>query len=124
MVVLSSASAVSRLLEQRSSKYSDRPPSYAIGDLVYAGHHPMFMNANERWKLRRKLYYQMFQESRCNNEHVGLIEAESSQLLRDTCLVPGDLMLHPGRYSNSIAMSLSMSSFNPHNSGTTTNHTI
>ncbi|KAI0401615.1 cytochrome P450 2D18 [Xylaria palmicola] len=106
MVVLSSASNASRLLEQRSSLYSDRPPSYAIGDLVFHGNHPMFMNADERWKLRRKLYHQMFQESRCNKEHIALVEAESTQLLRDMCHVPEDLMLHPGRYSNSIVMSL------------------
>ncbi|KAI1104962.1 cytochrome P450 2D18 [Jackrogersella minutella] len=106
MIVLNSASNASRLLDQRSSLYSDRPPSHAIGDLVFQGHHPMFMSANDRWKLRRKLYHQMFQESRCNKQHVKLIEAESAQLIHDMCVKPEDLMLQPGRFSNSIVMSL------------------
>ncbi|KAI1350272.1 cytochrome P450 2D18 [Xylaria sp. FL0043] len=97
MVVLNTASNATRLLDQRSSLYSDRPPSHAVGDLVFHGHHPMFMNANERWKLRRKLYFQMFQESRCNKEHIRLVDAESAQLVRDMMLAPGDLMFHPGR---------------------------
>lgn len=109
MVVLNTASNATRLLDQRSSLYSDRPPSHAVGDLVFHGHHPMFMNANERWKLRRKLYFQMFQESRCNKEHIRLVDAESAQLVRDMMLAPGDLMFHPGRMSNSIIMSLGSS---------------
>ena len=66
----------------------------------------MFMDADERWKLRRKLYFQLLQESRCNKDHISLIEAEASQLVRDICLEPTSLMYHPGRYSNSITMSL------------------
>ena len=106
MVVLSSAKDAGRIMDKRSLHYSNRPSSYVVGDLVFEGDHPMFMNADERWKLRRKLYHQIFQESRCNKEHVALLEAESCQLVRDIALDPGALMLHPGRYSNSITMSL------------------
>ncbi|KAI1124391.1 cytochrome P450 2D18 [Nemania abortiva] len=106
MIVLSTAADAGRLMDKRSLHYSNRPPSYAIGDLVFQGNHPMFMDANEAWKLRRKLYHQILQESRCNKEHVKLVEAESAQLLRDIALAPNDLMLHPGRYSNSITMSI------------------
>ncbi|XXH01658.1 hypothetical protein Hte_008018 [Hypoxylon texense] len=93
-------------MDKRSLHYSDRPPSYVVGHLVFEGNHPMFMNSDERWKLRRKLYHQVFQESKCNNEHIALLEAESSQLVRDIVLDPTALMHHPGRYSNSITMSL------------------
>ncbi|KAI3322745.1 cytochrome P450 2D18 [Xylariaceae sp. AK1471] len=106
MIILSTAVDAGRLMDKRSLHYSNRPASHAIGDLVFEGNHPMFMDANERWKLRRKLYHQMLQESRCNKDHVSLLEAESSQLVRDIALSPSDLMLHPGRYSNSITMSL------------------
>ncbi|KAI0469314.1 cytochrome P450 2D18 [Xylaria cf. heliscus] len=106
LVVLSSAVDAGRIMDKRSLHYSNRPSSYVVGDLVFEGNHPMFMNADERWKLRRKLYYDMLQESRCNKEHIGLLEAESAQLVRDICLHPADLMLHPGRFSNSITMSL------------------
>lgn len=109
MVVLSSAVDAGRMMDKRSLHYSDRPPSHIIGDLVFRGDHPMFMNADERWKLRRKLYHQMFNENRCNKEHLSLVEAESSQLVHDLALSPESLMLHPGRYSNSITSSLGMS---------------
>lgn len=108
MVVLSNAIDAGRLMDKRSLHSSNRPPSYIIGDLVFEGNHPMFMNADERWKLRRKLYHQMLQESMCDKVHIPLLEAESTQLVRDICREPGDLTLHPGRMTNSIMMSLSM----------------
>ncbi|KAL8786715.1 MAG: hypothetical protein Q9195_008090 [Heterodermia aff. obscurata] len=106
MVVLTSAIHAIQLLDKRALHYSNRPPSYIVGHLVFGGDHPMFMDADERWKLRRKLYFQLLQESRCNKDHISLIEAEASQLVRDVCLEPTSLMYHPGRYSNSITMSL------------------
>lgn len=48
----------------------------------------------------------MMQESMCNKKHLALNEAESCQPVRDLCLDPENLMLHPGRYSNSMIMSL------------------
>lgn len=108
MVIFSSAVDAGRVMDKRSVHSSNRPPSYIIGDLVFDKRHPMFMNADEQWKLRRKLYYQMLQESVCDKQHVSLVEAESSQLLRDICQDPDAFFLHPGRMSNSIMMSLGM----------------
>ncbi|KAI2643559.1 cytochrome P450 2D18 [Xylaria nigripes] len=106
MIVLSTAVNAGRVMDKNSLHSSDRPASHVIGERVFGGDHPMFMNANERWKLRRKLYHQIFQESKCNKQHVPLLEAESAQLIRDIAINPNDLMLHPGRFSNSIMMSL------------------
>ncbi|KAL2862208.1 cytochrome P450 [Aspergillus lucknowensis] len=106
MVVLSSARHAVEILDKQAAFTSHRPPSYVLGDLVFKGDHPMFMDADERWKLRRKLYFQLVNEARCNAEHMSLVEAESTQLLSDICLEPDSLMYHPGRYSNSIIMSL------------------
>jgi cytochrome P450 len=106
MIVLSSASHATELLDKRSAKYSNRPASYIMGGMVFGGDHPMFMNPDERWKLRRRLYADVFQESRCAKEHSQLIDAETTQLLRDLCTDPADFMVHPGRLSNSLTMSL------------------
>ncbi|KAI0199291.1 cytochrome P450 2D18 [Astrocystis sublimbata] len=106
MIVLNTAADAGRVMDKRSLHYSDRPASHVIGDLVFNSNHPMFMDANERWKLRRKLYHQILQESKCNSQHLSLLEAESIQLVRDIALKPNDLMLHPGRFTNSIMMSL------------------
>lgn len=108
MIVLSSASHATELLDKRSVKYSNRPSSHIVGDLVFGGDHPMFMNPDDRWKLRRKLYAEILQETRCAKEHVRLIDAETTQLLRDICQAPNDFMVHPGRLSNSLTMSLGM----------------
>ncbi|KAI2686203.1 hypothetical protein CBS147332_2930 [Penicillium roqueforti] len=114
MVVLTSAYHATHLLDKRSANSSNRPPSFVLGDLVFAGDHPMFMDANERWKLRRKLYFQLMNEARCNTEHIRLVEAEATHLLRDLCLEPDSFMQHPARYSNSIIMSLVFGIRTPH----------
>ncbi|KAI1161559.1 cytochrome P450 2D18 [Nemania serpens] len=106
VIVLSSGYYMNQLLEKRSLYYSDRPVSYVVGDQVYGGDHPMLMNADERWRLRRKLYFQLLQESRCNKDHLRIVEAETAQMLRDICLEPESIMHHPGRFSNSVIMSL------------------
>ncbi|RFU78522.1 cytochrome p450 [Trichoderma arundinaceum] len=66
----------------------------------------MFMSADERWKLRRKLYFQMLQETKCNEDHMRLVEAETAQLIHDIAIQPESIMFHPGRMSNSITMSM------------------
>ncbi|KAK0615700.1 cytochrome P450 [Bombardia bombarda] len=106
IVVLSSFYHATELLDKRSLHYSNRPPSHVVGKLVFRGDHPMFMDPDERWKLRRKLYNQLISGTRCTKDHMPLIEAESVQLLRDLCLEPEGLMRHPGRVSNSIIMTL------------------
>lgn len=108
MVVFNSAKPAIEVMDKQSLHSSNRPPSYILAQRVFRGNHPMYMAPAERWKLRRKLYHQILQESVVNKVHVPLIEAESCQLLRDVCSKPEDLMLHPGRYSNSVTMSIGM----------------
>lgn len=106
MIILSSGYYLNQLLDKRSLVYSNRPPSYIVGEQVYGGDHPMLMNPDERWKHRRKLYFQLLQEAKCNKDHIKIIQAETSQMLRDIVLDPGNLMHHPGRFSNSVIMTL------------------
>ncbi|KAI5866012.1 cytochrome P450 [Durotheca rogersii] len=106
MVILTSGHHVTQLFDKRSLYYSNRPPSYIIGEKVFGNDHPMFMDAGDRWRHRRKLYFQLLQELKCNKDHVRIIQAETAQLLRDICLEPAGLMLHPGRFSNSVIMTL------------------
>ena len=71
------------------------------------------MQMGERWRVTRKTLHQLFMESKCENEHISLQNAEAIQMLRDICNTPKDLMLHPKRYSNSIIASLRKSCFTP-----------
>ncbi|KAJ5952079.1 uncharacterized protein N7479_010492 [Penicillium vulpinum] len=114
MVVLTSAYHATNIMDKRSAISSNRPPSFLLGNLVFSGDHPMFMDANERWKLRRKLYFQLMNEARCNTEHIPLLDAEATHLLRDICLDPDSFMQHPSRYSNSIVMTLIFGIRTPH----------
>lgn len=106
MIVFTSPQDAVHILDKQGAYTSHRPPSYVLGELVFKGDHPMFMDADERWKLRRKLYFQLVNEARCNAEHMCLVDAETTQLLHDICVEPDALMYHPGRFNNSIIMSL------------------
>ncbi|KAI1800125.1 cytochrome P450 [Daldinia bambusicola] len=106
IIVLNSAYLASELFIKRSAYYSNRPSLYVLDKLIFNGDHMMFMNADGRWKLRRKLYYQLMSPSRCDNDHSSMIEAEIVQTLKDLFVEPSALMNHPGRLSNSIIMSL------------------
>jgi hypothetical protein len=106
IVVFSTAKPAIEVMDKHSLLSSNRPPSYILAQRVFRGNHPMYMAPADRWKVRRKLYHQVLQESVVNKVHVPLVEAESLQLVRDICSKPEDLMLHPGRYSNSVTMCL------------------
>ncbi|KAI1362870.1 cytochrome P450 [Xylaria arbuscula] len=106
MIVVNSAAYAIELFTKRSANYCNRPPFYVIDQLVFSGDHTMLMNADSRWRLRRKLYFQLMNSSACDSKHLALIEAETTQTLRDLIADSADLMLHPGRMSNSIIMTL------------------
>jgi hypothetical protein len=69
------------------------------------------MEYDDSWRVVRKLIHQTLMESRCDKEHFKLQEAEANQMLYDFMTNPGENMLHPKRYSNSITMSIGEYSF-------------
>jgi cytochrome P450 len=105
-IVLTDRSLVKNLVDKRSAIYSDRPSSYVSHDLITRGDHLLVMNYGDRWRSFRKLIHHYFLEIRCEKEHITVQQAEAVQMLRDFCVAPGELMKHPGRFSNSIIMSL------------------
>lgn len=60
------------------------------------------------WRSFRKLAHQNFMESVVERDYLKIQNAEAVQMLFDICQNPSQHMLHPKRFSNSIAMSLSM----------------
>lgn len=66
----------------------------------------MLMDYGQQWRGTRKLLHGTFMEKVVEDQHLKVQEAEARQMLRDYLLHPGDHMLHPKRYSNSIIMSL------------------
>jgi cytochrome P450 len=97
---------VKELLDRKSAIYSARPPSYVSHDLITRGDHLLVMNHGDTWRSFRKMIHQYFMESMCEKEHMGLIDAEQVQMMRDFLVHPEQHMLHSKRTSNSIIMSL------------------
>ncbi|CAI7677834.1 unnamed protein product [Penicillium manginii] len=61
------------------------------------------------WRVFRKLVHQNFMESVVEKDYVPVQNAEAVQMLFDFCQRPDQHMLHPKRFSNSVAMSISKS---------------
>lgn len=94
------------LVDKKSAKFSNRPPSYLTDVLITGGDHLLVMQYGQLWRTFRKLVHQHFMESMVEKSHLPVQNAEAVQMLRDFCVRPDQHMLHPKRYSNSITMSL------------------
>ncbi|KAK4508806.1 hypothetical protein PRZ48_002545 [Zasmidium cellare] len=104
-VVITDRKLVKELVDKKSSKYSERPKSY-VANLISGGDHILLMDYGNQWRDTRKLLHGTFMEKTCDESHIHLQEAEARQMIRDYLLKPGDHMLHPKRFSNSVTMSL------------------
>lgn len=113
IIVLSSDKVGTDLMDKRAAVTSNRPKVYAVGELAFRNNHLLFMSADQRLRLRRKMISKIATEARCDADHVPLIEAEATQFLRDICLYPEHMMEHAPRYSNSISMALAYHSRTP-----------
>ena len=111
-IVLTDRRLVRELLDKRGGIYSDRPTSHVIQNLVTNGDYVLTMDYNSDWRKMRKLIHQEFTESMCEKEHITLQNAEATQMMRDFVTEPENYMLHPKRFSNSIVMSISKSTWN------------
>lgn len=106
IIVLTDRRLVKQLIDRKSAIYSKRPPSY-LNQQITGGDHLLVMDYSNKWRALRRLIHQYFMESMVVNEHTKVVDAEAVQMCRDILIAPEDHMLHPRRFSNSIAMSLS-----------------
>ncbi|KAJ5966091.1 hypothetical protein N7481_012805 [Penicillium waksmanii] len=58
------------------------------------------------WRVFRKLVHQNFMEAVVEKNYVPVQNAEAVQMLYDLCQRPDQHMLHPKKFSNSVAMSI------------------
>ena len=106
MAVITDRQLVKEVIDKKSGIYSHRPPSFVSHDLITKGNHLLVMHYGNQWRTFRRLVHQHLQESMVNSEHLGIVDAEAVQLVRDFVLDPGNHMLHPKRFSNSITNSI------------------
>lgn len=111
-IVVTDRRVIKELIDKRSAKYSNRPPSYVSHDLMTGGDHLLVMQYGPLWRTFRKLIHQHFMESMVEKQHVIVHNAEAVQMVHDFCQHPDQHMLHPKRFSNSIIMSLGMHTLN------------
>ncbi|KAJ5769077.1 hypothetical protein N7520_003636 [Penicillium odoratum] len=105
-VLITDRELVKELFDKRSALYSSRPVSHVGQNLITGGDHLLVMNNNDSWRLFRKTVHQHFKAANCEKDHVKLLEAEHTQMMRDFLLFPKNHLLHPKRTTNSIIMSL------------------
>ncbi len=100
---------VRELVDKKCAIYSHRPTSYILQNLVTQGDYMLLMDYDSEWRKFRKLVAQQFTESICDKKHIKLIDAEAVHMMRDFVTEPGNYMLHPRRFSNSVVMSVGTS---------------
>ncbi|KAE8154438.1 cytochrome P450 [Aspergillus avenaceus] len=93
-VVITDRRIIKEVVDKRSAKYSNRPPSYIAQDLITSGDHLLIMQYGPQW------------ESMVEKYHIEVQNAEAVQMLRDMCEQPDQHQRHLQRFSNSIIMSL------------------
>lgn len=104
-IVISDRKLIKELVDKKSNLYSHRPQSL-VSHLITNSDHLLVMQYGDRWRRLRKIVHQFLMESRCEKDHWKVQEAEANQMIHDFWTMPGDHMLHPKRYANSITNSL------------------
>lgn len=94
-------------MDKRSAVTSDRPKSYIMDQMVYEGDEIILMQASDpHWKLARRFIHRNFMPSVVEKNHLLLIEAETTQMIKDMVTAPDEFMKHPTRFANSFMMSV------------------
>lgn len=103
--VLTDRRLIKQLIDKKSAIYSERPASY-VADLISSGDHILLMKHGLQWRSTRKLLHGSLMEKVVDECHLPVQEAEARQMIRDYLLRPGEHMLHPKRFSNSVTMAI------------------
>lgn len=75
--------------------------------MVYDNDDIILMQADDpHWKMARRFMHQNFTATSVVKNHMPLLEAETTQMLRDMIDSPAEFMTHPRRFANSFMMSV------------------
>jgi cytochrome P450 family 619 len=104
-IVLTDRRLVKQLIDKKSGIYSNRPHSFVSHNLITGGDHILIAHYGKTWQQYRKYIHQHFMERIVEEDHLPVQQAEACQMMYDFLTDPDRHILHPKRYSNSIAMS-------------------
>jgi len=109
-IVITDRHIAKQLLDKRSIISSDRPVNMVSQQPITEGDHLLWMQPTAEWKQMRKLIHQDVTEPMCNKQHERLQHAESVQMLKDMMDSPDQWKRHLSGFSNSVILSIGMSS--------------
>ncbi|KAF9024669.1 cytochrome P450 [Hymenopellis radicata] len=104
MIVLSSATTVKELLDQRSAHSIDRPESH-LAQIVSDGLHFAFARHDGDWRVLRKGAHTVL-TPQAAARHIPIEQAEATQLMYDLMREPEAFLNHLRRYANSVISSV------------------
>lgn len=105
-VVVSDATVLKELLDQRSAETSGRPPLTLI-NLITGGYFLVDLSStSDVWRIGRKALQRLLSRKGVNDS-LPVVVAEGSQLLYDLLRTPQDFSTHIDRYNYSIMMCMS-----------------
>ncbi|GAA5899096.1 hypothetical protein JCM6882_004616 [Rhodosporidiobolus microsporus] len=81
-IVVTSAKVAADLLDKRSNKYSSRPRSVVVGELMTGGDAILFLPYNAKWRNQRKIYHGALMEKRAL-DYTNVQELEAKRLVWD-----------------------------------------
>ncbi|KAK1232372.1 hypothetical protein PQX77_004494 [Marasmius sp. AFHP31] len=105
IVVLDSIKAAQELVEKRSAIYSGRPQSIVLNEFLGQNRNLAFMEYGEEWRIRRRLFDQMFNPTASKRYHLRMAKATRA-LLKRLCENPDNLLGHIRHHAGSIILAI------------------
>ncbi|EPS95640.1 hypothetical protein FOMPIDRAFT_146399 [Fomitopsis schrenkii] len=82
-IVLNSAKAMEELLNKRGSRYSDRPDTILVTEVLGFTHNVALMHYGDQWRRHRRWFQTAFQTTSALESYVELQHRESMRLVSD-----------------------------------------
>ncbi|KAH8901190.1 putative cytochrome P450 oxidoreductase [Thozetella sp. PMI_491] len=105
IVVLCDRKAIHKLLVEKGSIYSDRPPSY-VGKLLTQGDHLALEQMDATWREKRKVISHNFSPKQLDEKHYKVQEAEATVLMTNLLDNPDNFYQDIRRYTASVVTSI------------------
>lgn len=105
IVVLCDRKAIHKLLVEKGSIYSDRPPSY-VGHLLTQGDHLALEQMDATWREKRKVISHNFSPKQLDENHFRVQESEATVLMTNLLQNPDNFYQDVRRYTASVVTSI------------------
>ncbi|EXF82196.1 cytochrome P450 2D18 [Colletotrichum fioriniae PJ7] len=105
IIVLCDREAIHKLLVEKGSVYSDRPPSY-VGRLLTHGDHLALEQMDTTWRSKRKVVSHNFSPKKLDEQHFRVQEAEATVLMTRLLDKPEGFFNEIRRYTASVVTSI------------------